>query len=92
MRVLLRCAQVSAATSSLMVLFSSSAALVGFVVLGRVNPPYALVLGGTSAAASLLGVLMVADLVSACVECSVRGERARGRGERLPTWWFVPRR
>ncbi len=59
----LRWAQVSAATSSLMVLFSSSAALLGYVVLGRINVPYSLVLGGTSGLASVVGVVVVSDLV-----------------------------
>jgi uncharacterized membrane protein YfcA len=56
--------QVTAATSSLTVIFSSSAALLSFIMLGRLNVQYALVLGAASAVASFLGVTMVSDMVS----------------------------
>ncbi|KAL6753606.1 hypothetical protein V8C86DRAFT_2724361 [Haematococcus lacustris] len=55
--------QVASATSSLMVLFSSSAALLSFAVVGRLNVPYALVFGAASMASSVLGVLVVGSLV-----------------------------
>jgi uncharacterized membrane protein YfcA len=62
--------QVSSASSSVAVLFSSSAALVGFALLGRINVPYSLVLGGASMAASVLGVVAVSDLVGDLVALS----------------------
>lgn len=46
-----------------MVLFSSSAALIQFQLLGRVNAQYAAVFGAASALSSLVGVFAVAGAV-----------------------------
>ncbi|KAF5834267.1 hypothetical protein DUNSADRAFT_9134 [Dunaliella salina] len=55
--------QVSAATSSLMVLFSSSAALISFAVDGRVNGAYAGIFSAAAVIASVAGVLVVNEKV-----------------------------
>jgi len=55
--------QVAAATSSLMVVFSSSAALIGFAVDGRVNGAYAGVYSAAAIIASLAGVVVVNEKV-----------------------------
>jgi len=60
-------AQVAAATSSLMVVFSSSAALISFAVDGRVNGAYAGVYSAASVVASLVGVLVINDKASSAV-------------------------
>ncbi|GFH21860.1 uncharacterized protein HaLaN_19235 [Haematococcus lacustris] len=46
-----------------MVLFSSSGALLSFVVLRRINPQYALVYGAASMLASVLGVLVLGGMI-----------------------------
>ena len=51
--------QVSSATSSAMVLFSSSTALISLAAVGMVNVPYALVFSFASMIAAVLGVLLM---------------------------------
>ena len=46
-----------------MVLFSSSAALVQYALLGRLNPHYAMVFASASVVASAVGVLAVSGAV-----------------------------
>ena len=53
----------AAATSSLMVLFSSSAALISFAVDGRVNGAYSGIFSAAAVVASLVGVLVINDRV-----------------------------
>ena len=62
---------VSSATSSLMVLFSASAATFSFAVSGRLNYQYALVYGCLCAVASIIGVAVI----SASVRRSGRGSQ-----------------
>ncbi|KAL3132428.1 hypothetical protein ABBQ32_008986 [Trebouxia sp. C0010 RCD-2024] len=54
---------VSSATSSVMVLFSASAATFSFAVSGGLNYQYALVYGGVCAVASIFGVAVVSTSV-----------------------------
>ena len=54
---------VSAATSGLMVLFSSSMGALAFAFEGALNLQFALVFGLACCAASLVGVLVVARIV-----------------------------
>lgn len=56
-------AQITAATSALVVLFSSSSAVVQFFLLGRIPVYYALAFGGVCICASLMGVVVVGRLV-----------------------------
>lgn len=51
--------QVSSATSSTMVLFSSSTALISLAALGMLNPPYAAAFSVASMVASVLGVMVI---------------------------------
>ncbi|GFH15110.1 uncharacterized protein HaLaN_11277 [Haematococcus lacustris] len=55
--------QVTSATSSLMVLLSSSGALFSYTVLQRVNPHYALAYGAASMLASALGMVVLGGLL-----------------------------
>ncbi|GIL90547.1 hypothetical protein Vretimale_17505 [Volvox reticuliferus] len=55
--------QVTAATSGAMVLFSSSAALAQFALMGRLNTAYAVVFGAASAAASVVGSQLLSRAV-----------------------------
>ena len=70
---------VSAATSSVMVLFSSSMGALAYAFDGALNLQFALVFGGGCCAASLVGVLLVARIVqrsgkvSACVPQRIWG-------------------
>ena len=54
---------VSSATSSVMVLFSASAATFSFAISGRLNYQYAVVYGGTCAVASIFGVAVISTSV-----------------------------
>ena len=63
---------VTSATSSVMVLFSASAATFSFAVSGRLNYQYALVYGALCAVASILGVAIISTSV-----------RRSGRGSRI---------
>ena len=63
---------VSSATSSVMVLFSASAATFAFAVSGRLNYQYALVYGGICAVASIFGVAVIS-----------RSVRRSGKGSRI---------
>ena len=63
---------VSSATSSVMVLFSASAATFSFAVSGRLNYQYAFVYGGLCAIASIVGVATISTSV-----------RRSGRGSRI---------
>ena len=63
---------VSSATSSVMVLFSASAATFSFAVSGRLNHQYALVYGGVCAVASIIGVAVISTSV-----------RRSGKGSRI---------
>ncbi|EFJ52609.1 hypothetical protein VOLCADRAFT_85766 [Volvox carteri f. nagariensis] len=55
--------QVTAASSSTMVLFSSSAALIQFILLHRLNTDYAIVFGAASLVAGLLGTQAVSRAI-----------------------------
>eukprot|EP01025_Chloroclados_australasicus_P003060 TRINITY_DN10705_c0_g3_i5.p1 TRINITY_DN10705_c0_g3~~TRINITY_DN10705_c0_g3_i5.p1 ORF type:complete len:587 (+),score=69.70 TRINITY_DN10705_c0_g3_i5:168-1928(+) len=55
--------QVSAATSAVVVLFSSSSAVFQFIIDGNLNQAYAIVFGLTSLAASFCGIFVVSRLV-----------------------------
>ncbi|EFJ52610.1 hypothetical protein VOLCADRAFT_85767 [Volvox carteri f. nagariensis] len=55
--------QVTAASSGAMVLFSSSAALIQFVLLHRLNTDYALVFGAASLVAGLVGTQTVSGAI-----------------------------
>lgn len=63
---------VSSATSSVMVLFSASAATFSFAVSGRLNHQYALVYGSLCAVASTIGVAVISTSV-----------RRSGKGSRI---------
>ena len=63
---------VSSATSSLMVLFSASAATFSFAVSGKLNYQYALIYGSLCAIASIFGVAVISTSV-----------RRSGRGSRI---------
>ncbi|MEW5296758.1 MAG: hypothetical protein WDW36_000016 [Sanguina aurantia] len=56
--------QVTSATSSVMVLFSSSAALIQFAILRLVNLDYALVFGAAGMVSAVLGVILSAVLLA----------------------------
>lgn len=58
------CLQVTSATSSVMVLFSSSAALIQFAILHLVNLDYALVFGAAGMVSAMLGVVLSAVLLA----------------------------
>ena len=62
---------VSSATSSLMVLFSASAATFSFAVSGKLNYQYGFAYGGLCAAASIVGV----SVISTSVRRSGKGSR-----------------
>lgn len=63
---------VSSATSSVMILFSASAATFSFAVASKLNYQYALVYGGLCAVASIFGVAIISTSV-----------RRSGRGSRI---------
>ena len=63
---------VSSATSSVMVLFSASAATFSFAISGRLNFQYAIVYGGICAVASIFGVAVISTSV-----------RRSGKGSRI---------
>ncbi|KAK9808079.1 hypothetical protein WJX73_003368 [Symbiochloris irregularis] len=62
---------VSAATSALMVLFSSSMGALAFAFDGALNLQYAAVFGGACCAASFVGVLLVARIVNQSGKASI---------------------
>ena len=55
--------QAACATSSIMILFSASAATLAFAAAGRLNLQYAAVFGSTCLAAALLGTFLIGRAV-----------------------------